>query len=66
MDKPVVKELIQDDLNEENLLKELTLLLKDTTVRNRIKADYTALWTKLGEKDASRRAAEVIHTEAMK
>ncbi len=28
MDKPVVKELIQDELTEENLLKELTLILK--------------------------------------
>ncbi|HJT74896.1 MAG TPA: lipid-A-disaccharide synthase [Chitinophaga sp.] len=66
MDKPVVKELIQHDLNEENLLKELTLLLKDTAVRSRIKADYAALWTKLGEKDASSRAAEVIYEEAVK
>ncbi|UPK69384.1 lipid-A-disaccharide synthase [Chitinophaga filiformis] len=65
MDKPVVKELIQHELNEDNLLKELTLLLKDTTVRNRIKTDYAALWSKLGEKDASRRAAEVIYTEAI-
>ncbi|MVT11919.1 lipid-A-disaccharide synthase [Chitinophaga tropicalis] len=66
MDKPVVKELIQHDLNEENLLKELTLLLKDTAVRSRIKADYAALWTKLGEKDASSRAAKVIYEEAVK
>lgn len=66
MDKPVVKELIQHDLNEENLLKELTLLLKDAAVRSRIKADYAALWTKLGEKDASSRAAEVIYEDAVK
>jgi lipid-A-disaccharide synthase len=66
MDKPVVKELIQHELNEENLLKELTLLLKDSAVRKRIKADYASLWATLGEKDASRRAAEVIHAEATK
>ncbi len=66
MDKPVVKELIQHDLTEENLLTELTLLLKDKAVRDRIKADYTALWTKLGEKDASRRAAAVSYAEAKK
>lgn len=66
MDKLVVKELIQHDLNEENLLKELTMLLKDATVRERIKTDYTALWSKLGEKNASSRAAEVIYEEAIK
>jgi lipid-A-disaccharide synthase len=64
MDKLVVHELIQDDLTEENLLKELTLLLKDEATRVRLQADYTALWTKLGEKNASRRAAEVIISAA--
>lgn len=64
MDKLVVHELIQDDLTEENLLKELTLLLKDEARRVRLQADYTALWTKLGEKNASRRAAEVIISAA--
>lgn len=65
MDKLVVKELIQHDLTEENLLKELTLLLKDTHVRNSVMNDYAALWHKLGEKDASRRAAEVIYDYAI-
>ena len=65
MDKPVVKELIQHDLTEENLLKELTLLLKDEAVRNRVKQDYAALWHKLGEKDASRRAAAIIYEFAI-
>lgn len=60
MDKLVVKELIQHDLTEENLLKELTSLLKDETARQHLLADYAALWHKLGEKDASKRAAEVI------
>jgi lipid-A-disaccharide synthase len=64
-DKLVVKELIQDELTEENLLRELTLLLKDEATRNRLQADYAALWTKLGEKKASRRAAEVIYTSAV-
>lgn len=65
MDKLVVKELIQHDLTEENLLKELTGLLKDTHVRNSVMSDYTTLWHKLGEKDASRRAAEVIYEYAV-
>ncbi|AWO00872.1 lipid-A-disaccharide synthase [Chitinophaga alhagiae] len=60
MDKPVVKELIQHDLTEENLLKELTLLLKDEARREQMKADYAVLWTLLGDGTASRRAAEAI------
>ncbi|MBP1651157.1 MAG: lipid-A-disaccharide synthase [Bacteroidetes bacterium] len=64
MDKPVVTELIQNDLTEENLLRELTLLLEDDATRQRIKEDYSQLWTKLGEKKASRRTAEVIVEEA--
>jgi lipid-A-disaccharide synthase len=65
MDKLVVKELIQHDLTEENLLKELTALLKDDEARSRVMKDYAALWHKLGEKDASRRAAEVIYEYAI-
>lgn len=65
MDKLVVKELIQHDLTEENLLKELTALLKDEGARNRVMKDYAELWHKLGEKDASRRAAEVIYEYAI-
>ncbi|RAJ74007.1 lipid-A-disaccharide synthase [Chitinophaga dinghuensis] len=61
MDKLVVKELIQHDLTEANLLKELTALLKDDNRRRELSADYAALWHKLGEKDASHRAAEVIY-----
>ncbi|SFW46015.1 lipid-A-disaccharide synthase [Chitinophaga sancti] len=64
MDKPVVKELIQHDLTEANLLRELTLLLEDDVTRQRIKEEYGLLWSKLGEKKASRRAAAVIVEEA--
>lgn len=64
MDKPVVKELIQHDLTEENLLKELKLLLSDTATRERIKADYAELWNRLGERNASRLAAEIIYNES--
>ncbi|HVI49494.1 MAG TPA: lipid-A-disaccharide synthase [Chitinophaga sp.] len=65
MDKLVVKELIQHDLTEENLLKELTSLLKDDTTRKRVMTDYAELWHKLGEKDASKRAAEVVYQTAL-
>lgn len=64
MDKPVVKELIQHELTEENLLKELTQLLKDSPARQQMLADYATLWHRLGEKNASRRAAEVIRETA--
>ncbi|KAA2240629.1 lipid-A-disaccharide synthase [Chitinophaga agrisoli] len=64
MDKPVVKELIQDDLTEQNLLKELTLLLKDEPTRQRMQADYAELWSRLGERNASRLAAEIIYQSA--
>jgi lipid-A-disaccharide synthase len=60
MDKPVVKELIQHELTEENLLKELTLILKDTARHQQMKADYAMLWTLLGDGTASRKAAEAI------
>lgn len=59
MDRPVVKELIQDDLNEKNLRAELTKILEPAT-RERMLQDYEALWEKLDEGDASARAAEQI------
>ncbi|MGX5820834.1 lipid-A-disaccharide synthase [Chitinophaga lutea] len=60
MDKPVVTELIQHDLTEANLLKELTLILKDEQRKQQMKADYAQLWTMLGEGNASRKAAAAI------
>lgn len=59
MDKEVVCELIQADLNSKRLSKELNLLL-DENVRSRITSDYKLLIEKLGNKGASDRAAEVI------
>ncbi|MDP4254614.1 MAG: lipid-A-disaccharide synthase [Bacteroidota bacterium] len=43
MDKEVVKELIQDDLNPENLRRELDSLLHDPERRRRLAAEYHAL-----------------------
>ncbi|MFY0252420.1 lipid-A-disaccharide synthase [Chitinophaga sp. 30R24] len=65
MDKLVVKELIQHDLTAANLLKELTALLKEDDTRKQVMKDYATLWHKLGEKNASRRAAEVIYEYAI-
>lgn len=60
MDKPVVTELIQDQLTEENLVTELHKILSDETFRARQKADYDALWHRLGDKKASDEAAARI------
>jgi len=43
MDKPVVKELIQDELTPENLKKELDGLLHDPKRLEQLRVDYTAL-----------------------
>jgi len=56
MDKEVVCELIQSDLNSNRLNRELKLLL-DENVRKRIAEDYKLLIEKLGNKGASERAA---------
>lgn len=60
MDKMVVKELIQHELNKDNLVKELDALLYDPVTRKRIKSDYVELRKKLGQEGASGRAAELI------
>jgi lipid-A-disaccharide synthase len=43
MDKPVVKELIQNDMTSVNLVTELKQLLYDQEKINQLKADYAAL-----------------------
>ncbi len=60
LDREVVKELIQQDFNVENLSRELHELLENKTRRKQIAADYDLLKTKLGSSGASQRAAAVI------
>lgn len=60
MDKPVVTELIQGDLNEQNLKNELGKLLTDGAELQSMKKDYAELWTKLGSRNASTEAAGAI------
>ena len=43
MDKPVVKELIQDEMNEQNLVAELDKLLNNSKLRAAVIEDYNAL-----------------------
>ena len=47
MDKEVVKELIQEDLNKENLVFELNKLLNDKAKQAQIQADYALLKARL-------------------
>jgi lipid-A-disaccharide synthase len=62
MDKLVVKELIQDELTTDNLVKELGSLLSNTDKQMQLKADYAALKGVLSEKEnASAKAARSIY-----
>lgn len=58
MNKKVVTELIQDELNTQNLIRELRLILGDN--RKRILEDYHNLKEKLGSQGASQKAAHII------
>lgn len=59
MDKEVVKELIQKDLNTNNLVEELHKILEGEK-RTEILKNYEILREKLGGKGASENAAEII------
>lgn len=59
MDREVVKELIQNDLNTNNLVNELKKIL-ETEKRFEVFKDYELLREKLGGKGASENAAEII------
>lgn len=60
MDKEVVKELIQNDLNSQNLSRELHKIIGEN--RETILKEYQILRTKLGGTGASERAAKIIVT----
>lgn len=67
MDKPVVTELIQNDLTPDNLERELNKLLNDGADRDAVLADYRELWDKLGSRPASENAAtEIVAVAASK
>jgi lipid-A-disaccharide synthase len=61
MDKPVVKELIQEEMNVENIVAELRKLIYDNGIRNRIHQEYSDLRNLLSQGgNASEKAAESI------
>lgn len=60
LDKPAVKELIQDELNEQTIVSELKKVLEDAETKNKLEEDYQELWKKLGGAGASANAAKLI------
>lgn len=60
MDRLVVKELIQHELNSANLTRELYALLNNNMLKNRLENDYSDLRQKLGGPGASQRAAKSV------
>ena len=60
LDKPAVTELIQYDLTEANIRKELDRILYDAKTKQQMSADYDALLAKLGRRGASERAAKIV------
>lgn len=67
LNKLVVREFIQDEMNEGNLTEELRSLLIDTERRNQLQEDYQALRQKLEVGgSASENAARIIVQESAK
>ncbi len=61
MDKPVVKELIQDEMTAANISTELKKLLADPETISLIRKDYADLKDLLSQGgNASEKAAEII------
>lgn len=60
MNREVVKELIQNDLNTKNITNELSLILTNSQKTEQLKSDYQDLKTILGASGASSKAADVI------
>lgn len=60
MDKPLVTELIQAELNEANLKDELEKLLYNEQHIATLKKEYESLWHLLGDSNASDKAAEEV------
>ncbi|MBA3666088.1 MAG: lipid-A-disaccharide synthase [Bacteroidetes bacterium] len=63
MDKPMIKELVQDDLTSENIGYELDKLLNDKTYREEILKEYKLLKDHLGGSGASKRLAEGLYND---
>lgn len=60
MDKEVVKELIQGDMNKENISKTLAGILRNGKRQKQMLEDYDELRERLGNSGASEKAADAI------
>lgn len=60
MDKAVVKELIQNDANPDEIARELDSMIKDYIYRDKILDDYNVLAEKMGSPGASQKTAALI------
>ena len=60
MEREIVKELIQGQLNTRNLVHELNLIVGNKERLSQLHSDYQELREKLGDEGASRRAARLI------
>jgi lipid-A-disaccharide synthase len=65
MDKPVVKELVQDDFTVKNIVDELKKLLEDTAYRVAMINEYNKLLQMLGGAGASERVARHLAADAL-
>lgn len=63
MDKEIIKELIQHNLNEKQLNLELNKILNDTEYKITLKNNYKLLKEKLGGQGASKRLAKLIYNK---
>jgi lipid-A-disaccharide synthase len=60
MDREIIKELIQSQLNTKNLSRELDVILNNQKKLQQLHSDYKELKEKLGKEGASQRTAELI------
>ena len=60
LNKPAVKELIQEELNTENLTNELKRVREDEQGKTQLQEDYDNIWKALGGGGASDAAAKLI------
>ncbi len=60
LDREVVKELLMQKLNEKNLLAELSRVIYDEDVRQKMTADYEEIIERLGKPGASDRFAKLM------
>ncbi len=66
MDKEVVKELIQNEMNKVNIAKALASVLRNGKRQRQILEDYDELCERLGNAGASEMAAEAVYKAAMR